>query len=279
MQEIPVNRRRWVSKYVSGHFATGKNMCQWHFRTSSQCPRCGDMLEDKQHILTCHAPEARELWETSLKAVERWLKDEGTDTMLREHLMDYLRSWSRTSPNPQAAPTYIAEQDAIGQHYIWDGWLSKAWREHQEQIWKQSRSRKSSKRWTTELIKKLWNVAWDMWEQRNGALHNSASNRDEILEKDINDRIKQIYDVGPGQLARKDLGLMRQPVTHQLQLPLPIKQQWLDSIAAALHRQQLHEHGAMLGEQRVMEVWVIRNPTRNPPAPVHLRRTLGRPNR
>jgi len=118
-----------------------------------------------------------------------------------------------------------------------------------------------------------------MWEQQNEALHNSAHNCDLILKKDVNNRIKQIYKVGPGQLARKDLGLMQQPVTHQLQLPLPIKQQWLDSIMAALHRQQLHNHGAMLGEQRVMEAWVIRNPTRNPPAPVHQRRLPGRQDR
>jgi len=38
MKEIPINRRRWVSKYVSGHFATGKNMQRWKFRTSAQCP-------------------------------------------------------------------------------------------------------------------------------------------------------------------------------------------------------------------------------------------------
>jgi len=31
MKELPINRRRWVSKYVSGHFATGKNMQRWKF--------------------------------------------------------------------------------------------------------------------------------------------------------------------------------------------------------------------------------------------------------
>jgi len=141
MREIPVNQRRWVAKYVSGHFATGKNMCRWQFRSSSQCPRCGDPQEDKNHILNCHAPEARKLWDKSLKALDWWLQDEGTDTSLREHLMDHLRSWSRTAPNPQTAPAYIAEQDEISQHNIWDGWLSKEWWEYQDRIWKQSRSR------------------------------------------------------------------------------------------------------------------------------------------
>jgi len=41
--------------------------------------------------------------------------------------------------------------------------------------------------------KKLWNVAWDMWEQRNEALHNSDTNHELILEKAVNDQIRQIY--------------------------------------------------------------------------------------
>ncbi len=31
MSEIPLHRRCWVSKFVSGHFSHGKNMQWWHF--------------------------------------------------------------------------------------------------------------------------------------------------------------------------------------------------------------------------------------------------------
>ncbi len=68
--------------------------------------------------------------------------------------------------------------------------------------------------------KKVWNVAWDMWDQRNKALHQSNLNQELILEKDVNNQIKQIYAMGPGQLAWADLGLMRKPLEHQLQLLL-----------------------------------------------------------
>ncbi len=136
------------------------------------------------------------------------------------------------------------------------------WREQQDQAWKRLQSRKSSQRWTSELIKKLWNVAWDMWEQQNEALHKSNLNQELILEKDINDKIRQIYSVGIGQLARVDFGLMKHPLEHQLQLPFNTKQQWVASIEAALHRKKIHEHGSMLAEQQLMETWVIRIPTR-----------------
>jgi len=174
--------------------------------------------------------------------------------------MHYLRSWPLPNATPSTSLPFLNDQDNIGTQYLWDGWLCRGWREYQDQIWKQSRSCKSSQRWTSEIIKKLWNVAWDMWEQRNEALHNSTINRELILEKDVNKQIRTVYATRPGRLARADLGLMKNTVDHQLQLPLNTKQQWLESIAAAMHRKQLHEHGTMMGEQRLMETWVIRNP-------------------
>jgi len=117
--------------------------------------------------------------------------------------------------------------------------------------------------------KKLWNVAWDMWEQQNEALHNSDTNRELILETAVNNQIRQIYAIGLGQLTHTDFGLMTNSVDHQLQLPLQSKRLWVESIEAAIHRRQLHKHGTMVGEQRFMETWAIQNPPRQPMAPVH----------
>jgi len=148
------------------------------------------------------------------------------------------------------------EQEQIGKQYIWDGWLSMKWQLQQEQIWKQLQSHKSSHRWMAEIIKKLWNVAWNMWEQWNGALHESPQNRENILEKDVNNKIWQIYAVGPGQLAQVDIGKMKNPLEHQLSPLLATKQQWLKFINVALiWKSFLHEYGTMVAEQRLMETW------------------------
>jgi len=53
MQELPTHHQHWVSKYVSVHFGTGKNMQRWPFRSSVQYPGCVPQLEDKVHTLTC----------------------------------------------------------------------------------------------------------------------------------------------------------------------------------------------------------------------------------
>jgi len=111
-----------------------------------------------------------------------------------------------------------------------------------------------------------------MWEQRNNILHNSEQNREAILKHDTNKIIRQTYAIRMGQLARTDFGLMANTLEHHLGQPHHTKKLWLESIAAAIHRRKLHEHGAMTAEQRLMETWVVRNPTRPPPIPTSQRR-------
>jgi len=134
MYEIPINRQQWVAKYMSGHFATGKNMCRWKFCTSSKCTRCNTNEEDKRHILTCPAPEAQNLWDKHLKAIDLWLRDEGTNPQLREHLINHLRSWPLAPDISPPSPPFTADQADIGNQYMMDGWLSQEWRAHQEQF-------------------------------------------------------------------------------------------------------------------------------------------------
>jgi len=249
MREIPLNRQRWVSKYVSGHFATGKNMHKWKFRTATKCPRCPEPVEDKRHILECPNPTTRELWEKSIKQLDDWLKVEGTERLIRKQLLHGLRTWTTPEQLLHTPESPLAAQERLGKQYMWDGWLSTEWRQQQDQIWQQIRSRKSSRWWTSEIIKKLWNIAWDMWEQRNDALHESEQNREAILGRDTNNKIKQAYAIGMGQLARTDFGLMANTLEHHLGQPHHTQKLWLESIAAAIHRRKLHEHGVMTAEQ------------------------------
>jgi len=60
MWEIPAHKQRWVSKHITGQFAYGKNMYRQGQWTLAQCPRCNAEMEDKQHILQCPAPGARQ---------------------------------------------------------------------------------------------------------------------------------------------------------------------------------------------------------------------------
>jgi len=75
-----------------------------------------------------------------------------------------------------------------------EGYLLVWWCEEQDIYWKALKSRKSSKWWTTALLKWLMLMAWDMWNQCNKVLHKSECNKQEIVEGDINQQITQVYN-------------------------------------------------------------------------------------
>ncbi len=249
--------RRWATKHTSGFFAHGKNMKRWKLRTADSCPRCGQDLEDKAHITQCPDIEAGLIWQHSLKDLEKWLRESNTAHELSAAIIWGLQRW-REPQSDILPPTgqYVYDQTELGWDHFLDGWLVKSWRLHQEALWQSARSRRSSKRWIAELIKKLWNVSWDMWAHRNGILHNSPTARQEILEKQINDQIRAIYAGGTQALPRDAIGLLRKPLEHTLQLPLSTKQQWVESVNNASARKQRHEYGNYVSEQRFMAIWL-----------------------
>jgi len=44
------------------------------------------------------------------------------------------------------------------------------------------------------LLQHLMTMAWDMWQHRNKALHESEENKQTIVEANINQQIRQAYE-------------------------------------------------------------------------------------
>jgi hypothetical protein len=63
-------------------------------------------------------------------------------------------------------------QDDIGWDRFMFGNISVLWQEIQAQYFQEIGKQKSGLRWTSALIQKIWQVAWDQWEHRNAILHN-----------------------------------------------------------------------------------------------------------
>jgi len=210
-------------------------MVRWNFHSSASCPRCGHVLEDKAHITQCTEAEVSSTWQHSLKQLEKWFRESNMAHDLSEAIIWGLQQWR--DPQQNTAPPdsqFVLDQMAIGWERFLDGWLAKSWRLHQEGFWQGARSRRSSKCWVAELIKKLWNVSWDMWAHQNGILHQSPVARQDILEKQVNDQIRAIYEGGMQALPRDAIGLLWKPKEQTLQLPLTTKQQWLESVTNAI---------------------------------------------
>ena len=143
------------------------------------------------------------------------------------------------NPTYQTSGLQIAElcaaQSIIGWKNFLYGRLSPKWEQHHALIIPSDNNYKS-KRWVTQLIRKLWNTAWDLWEHRNGILHDKnhpwkiEENRQTALE------IQEQFKLGSDGLAGKDKCRLWQPVGEILTLPPDTQKQWLLSIKAARHQ-------------------------------------------
>jgi len=188
MHGVPLSRCCWASKQMSGHFAHGKNMVWWKQCSSAECPRCGVMQEDKAHIIKCPQDSFTTQWEATITNLTKWMKDGNSALHLIQALVEGLQAWQSETISLDDLQV-STKQSGIGWDGILDGWLSMEWQAQQEAYWAQWRWRKSSKWWTVELIKKLWNISWDLWDHWNEALHNSQTAHNVILDSRTNDQI------------------------------------------------------------------------------------------
>jgi len=95
------------------------------------------------------------------------------------------------------------------------------------------RSRRSGFRWTVALIKKLQEVAWDMWDHRNGILHGDPDRHHRKGElEEANANILREWQRGDAGLLQEDRFLFR----NQEQImarTLDLKVQWLATVVGA----------------------------------------------
>jgi hypothetical protein len=92
----------------------------------------------------------------------------------------------------------VQKQDEIGWQSLLEGRPSLGWSEVQQRYYEWLGSRRPGLHWLTALIQKLWDIAWDMWDNRNRVLHQ----KEHSVARDL--QIRQItaeFDMGPAGLA------------------------------------------------------------------------------
>jgi len=191
-------------------------MKRWKLQTTStQCPQCKEQEETKHHIFQCQAPKSKKQWETALQGLDNWMQVQKTHPGIRQEIIRGLSQWQMGSINTEKFMTTAAqEQSLLGWDTMMEGVISMKWQETQASYWKVHKSWKSSKWWTVALIKKLLQIAWDMWHHWNHALHHSLTNCKNILEYDTNHRIWAIYNQGPGSFPCDAISLLKWKISE-----------------------------------------------------------------
>ena len=233
-KQLPFQRRVWLTKHITG--ITGVNYWKhkWGQTPHEVCPICLDATETSKHIILCRDQRVQDCWQNTMGKLELHLEKIQTPPILMNTIIQQLQRWR--NPNyrmmGEQDDTVIVKQQSIGWQNLLFGRLAPIWtHRHADHI--PSENQHKSKRWTIQLIKKLWDVSWDLWEHRNGIQH-SEDHPWRIIEKQtLAAAIREQFRIGITTLARRDHSKLQGRPEDVLQFPFEQQQLWLNSILAA----------------------------------------------
>jgi hypothetical protein len=113
------------------------------------------------------------------------------------------------------------------------------------------------------LIKKLWQIAWDLWQHRNNVLHEQENDVVQKESEQLNRRIRTLFFRSLSILRRTPDGyLLKTPLSALLDKPLIYRQEWEREVKLALTFHKTKNRGnrrSIRSMRRLMQTWVRRN--------------------
>ena len=193
------------------------------------------------HVLTCPEARARAQWNKSIEKLEKWMKSVDTSPALQRQLLRGLKVWvmklnqSRwTGEGIPGLKEAMEAQSRIGWDNFVRGRISKKFEEFQQRHYLANNNQRSGFRWTVELIKKLMDVAWDMWDHRNGILHKDTDGHrhaEQVMAANVS--IHQEMETGAQGLLPDDKFLFQHKKEDMKDWNLDRKLIWLKSVTLA----------------------------------------------
>ena len=236
---LPTSKQIETVKWTSDFCGTGKNLQRWKEQSHSACPTCGQDQEDTHHILTCPHPQPTQQWHSSLQNLKRSLSRLSTAPDIINLILENLMAWRQSRPPPHydGPQPFLQEtqlhQTEIGWHSFVRGFVSHKWAKPQDCHYKHIGSKKTGKRWVSALIKKLWQVSWDMWRFRNGVLHTQSPTATTNFTFLLTSTIIAEKNHGHRLLPPKCTYLFHSTLTTLLRSSINNKKLWVATVWAA----------------------------------------------
>ena len=227
---------RWFIKFATGFFGVGKMMKRRGEQDHAKCPRCDIEGEDNRHVIQCQDPKARLLWKAEMDRLQRWMVEKKTDPTLQVAILAKMQAWQtglagyhyRGSRELELA---IQEQDQIGWWNFMLGRVSKKITSLQDQYYDRINSKFTGATWTRRLIKEIWKVSWNMWEQRNDRLHKGDTPENTRIVLRLHREIQEELAKGRSGLQKKDRHLIGPDTKDWIFAEtIPVMEEWLGAV-------------------------------------------------
>jgi len=155
-----------------------------------------------------------------MEELNTWLQAQATEPLTRVAVVAQLTAWqNKTTPLPVCPNAQIQAlvqaQHHLGWHAAFEGRFAIGWASAQEQFYRRINSKvsHSGKQWLSLLIKKLFDISWDMWTYRNDALHDRENG---IHIQALRRQVSAEFTKGPQNITC--LRLLMQPTEARIKL-------------------------------------------------------------
>jgi len=261
----------WKAKHLTGRQPWGANMAKWGFWRTATCPLCKNADEDAAHIIQC--PTVTKVWTRAVLPLQNWFRQTRTERDVSDVIIDGITSFQRNQlPSIDRATLEPAirataeEQDALGWRNFLDGFLTQRWRTTMQARFVAGGRRTTGRRWTSSLMRHLWQLSRSLWDLRNELAHEGRDSLAQQAVDDLDSEIAEQFRRGredmPGRLTRH---LFRGTLQRLLSKAVPIKRAWLFSVISARERQLRRRYGdqapSLVHSRRIMMNWVRRRPS------------------
>jgi hypothetical protein len=238
-RNISMTRQRWMSKWMAGFCGVGIMLVRYAYQKHSKCPRCGQDNETTSHIIQCQQPEAVDLWRTEVQSLRTWMLSTMGHPELVSVITASLLEWQSSSRGYLATPDdatlqlAVNRQRRIGWKSFIEGFWASDWRECQTVYLRERQSQRSSALWISKVQRRIWEIAWQMWQHRNNILHNNGKTIHTQETVALDDEIRQEMDLGIDDLHHKYTHLFQHTLHEILHKPMTHKRMWIMSVWSA----------------------------------------------
>jgi hypothetical protein len=241
---------------------------------NDDCPRCGQP-EDTPHVIRCQGKETEITFEIAIQKLEVHLCDTFTAPEIKHALDTRIRQWRQKSSlevidQATQLPAYsrtdafgtqqaVEAQDKIGWYNLLLGRMAQEWTDAEQQYLESLGKKTTGKRWTISIIKKLWDIAWDMWAQRNHINHNTLHPMKQQEMEELRAYVAAVYSQGNGELLPRDRTLFQKSLATIQKGTAKEQEQWLLSVTLAQRRAEAvneERREYLYAERQLLESWL-----------------------
>jgi hypothetical protein len=238
LRRMALYQQTWIPRWLTSFLPIGQRLALINPNNSNACPRCNLPESHCHHILRCPHPEAVMVWNERINHITAWLDRQHTKPSLRQAILTLLAQWYEDSPwtppdTTDEDDTMVFEaQQRAGTGRVVDGFLVYQWAEAQQRYYDWIQHRYTGKRWLSQLIKKLWETAWDLWRHRQKILQNPTALFLSRLHNNVDLHITQLYQQHTLHPHPHLNRWFSQPLPSLIAESLDFKQQWLAMVRA-----------------------------------------------